>query len=257
MLYMIYMVKNGQEMKGQPKMAKKKPEKKSSKNELVRVTNDSQVAHELTAQYGIVVAKTGEMLREAVKFGTMLIEWGSFLGESRGGDGGGADSGLKGWLAKHCPEINYKTAMGYKHLAEKTAKMLGGGNMAIAALQGKGEVATPDGEVVDVEAKVIEEVDEIFAKADSRRKLEQMYFEFSSGKGRAGRPKGSKAAAGEPLTKVESARRLWADLVYQAVKHRAGLYSAAKLLPREDADKSYGELKALCDALKARLDEEK
>ena len=236
-------------------MAKKKPEKKSRKNELVRVSNDSQVAHELTAQYGIVVAKTGEMLREAVKFGTMLIEWGSFLGESRGGDGGGADSGLKGWLAKHCPEINYKTAMGYKHLAEKTAKMIGGGNMAIAALQGKGEVATPDGEVVDVEAKVIEEVDEIFAKADSRRKLEQMYFEFSAGKGRAGRPKGSKSVESAPLTKVESARRLWANIVYPVVKGRAGLYSAARLLPREDAEKSYEELKALCDALKARLDE--
>jgi len=225
---------------------------------------DKQVANELSSQYGIVVAKTGEMLREAVKFGTMLIEWGCFLGESRGGDGGGADSGLKGWLAKHCPEINYNTAMGYKHLAEKTAKMVGGGNMAIAALQGKGEVATPDGEVVDVEAKVIEEVDEIFAKADSRRKLEQMYFEFSAGKGRAGRPKGTNrlrqgygGQEAAPLTKVESARRLWADLVYQVVKHRAGLYSAAKLLPREDADKSYGELKALCDALKARLDEEK
>ena len=235
-------------------MAKKKPEKKSRKNELVRVSNDSQVANELSSQYGIVVAKTGEMLREAVKFGTMLIEWGSFLGEARGGDGGGADEGLKGWLAKHCPEINYKTAMGYKHLAEKTAKMVGGGNMAIAALQGKGEVATPDGEVVDVEAKVIEEVDEIFAKADSRRKLEQMFRDF--GKGRAGRPKGSKAAAdAAPLTKVESARRLWANIIYQVVKGRAGLYSAAKLLPREDADTSYSELKALCDALKARLDE--
>ena len=231
-------------------MAKKK------QTRAVAVQRDSQVANELSSQYGIVAAKANETLREAVKFGAMLIEWGSFLGESRGGDGGtDGGEGLKGWLAKHCPEINYNTAMGYKHLAEKTAKMLGGGNMAIAALQGKGEVATPDGDVVDVEAKVIEEVDEIFAKADSRRKLEQMYFEFSAGKGRAGRPKGSKAAAGAPLTKVESARRLWADLVYQAVKHRAGLYSAAKLLPREDADKSYGELKALCDALKARLDE--
>ena len=233
-------------------MAKKK------QTRAVAVQRDNQVAHELSSQYGIVAAKANETLREAVKFGAMLIEWGSFLGESRGGDGGtDGGEGLKGWLAKHCPEINYQTAMGYKHLAEKTAKMVGGGNMAIAALQGKGEVATPDGEVVDVEAKVIEEVDEIFAKADSRRKLEQMYFEFSAGKGRAGRPKGTKAAAGAPLTKVESARRLWANIVYPVVKGRAGLYSAARLLPREDAEKSYEELKALCDALKARLDEEK
>ena len=235
--------------------------KKSKKNEVAKVATDSQVAHELTAQYGIVVAKTGEMLREAVKFGTMLIEWGNFLGEARGSfagsNGGGADVGLKGWLAEHCPEINYQTAMGYKHLAEKTAKMLGGGNMAIAALQGKGEVAAPDGEVVDVDAEVVEQVDEIFAKADSRRKLEQMYFEFSSGKGgRAGRPKGTKAAAEvKKLTAVESARRLWGDIVYQVVKHRAGLYSAAKLLPRDEAEQSHEELKALCDALKARLDE--
>ena len=254
MLYMIYMVKDDQEMKGKPKMAKKKPEKKSKKNELARVSNDSQVAHELSSQYGIVAAKANETLREAVKFGAMLIEWGSFLGESRGGDGGtDGGEGLKGWLAKHCPEINYQTAMGYKHLAEKQAKMIGGGKMAIAALLGRDEIVTPAGEVVDVEAKIIEKRDKIFSKADSRRKLEQMFLDF--GKGRAGRPKGSKAVESAPLTKVESARRLWANIIYQVVKGRAGLYSAAKLLPREDADKSYGELKALCDALKARLDE--
>ena len=249
MLYMIYMVKNGQEMKGQLKMAKKK------QTRAVAVQRDSQVANELSSQYGIVAAKGDEFMREAVRFGTMLIEWGEFLGEARGGAGGGASGGLKGWLAKHCPEINYKTAMRFKYMAKGAVKKLGGGAMAIAALLGRSEIATPDGDVIDVESKVVEEVDEMFAKASSLRKFEQMYFEFSAGKGRAGRPKGTKAAAGAPLTKVESARRLWADLVYQAVKHRAGLYSAAKLLPREDAEKSNEELKQLCDALKASLDE--
>lgn len=227
--------------------------KKNTKDLPVRVAPSAQA---ISDQYAAVVAKTGEMLREAVKFGTMLLEWESFLGEARGGDGGGASEGLKGWLAKNCPEINYQTAMGYKHLAEKSVKMLGGGEMAIAVLADKSEVVNPDGEVIDVDAKVLEKRDELFATADSRRKLEQMYFDFAGGKGRPGRPKGTKAALGATLSKVESARRLWAALISQVVKGRAGLYSSAMLLPREEAEASLSELKALCDALKKRIDEE-
>ena len=48
-------------------------------------------------------------LREIVAFGAMMVQLEEgFSGLKRTG------SGLKGWLAKHCPEINYKTAMGYK-----------------------------------------------------------------------------------------------------------------------------------------------
>ncbi len=237
--------------------------KKTRNTKVAVVSQETQVANELTAQYGIVVAKTGEMLREAVKFGTMLMKWTQFLGESRGSaagsNAGGANEGLKGWLESHCPEINYNTAMGYKHLAEKTVKMLGGGDMAIAALEDRSELVSPLGEVVDVDAKVLEKRDAIFAEADSRRKLEQMYFDFAGGreKGKPGRPKKSgNAAAPAPLSRVESAKIEWANIISEVVKHRAGLYSAAKLLPREEAEKSLDELKALCDALKARLDEE-
>lgn len=232
--------------------------KKTKQTKAVAVKRDTQVARDLTAQYGIVAAKANETLREAVKFGAMLIEWGNFLGEARGSSAGsnegGAGDGLKGWLAEHCPEINYNTAMGYKHLAEKQAKMIGGGKMAIAALLGRDEIVTPAGEVVDVEAKVIEKRDKIFAKADSRRKLEQMFLDFGKG-GRPGRPPFAKATGVKPLTAVESARRLWGDLVSQAVKHRAALYSAARLLPMDEAEKSHEELKALCAALKARMEE--
>ena len=51
-------------------------------------------------------------LREIVAFGAMMVQLEEgFSGLKRVG------AGLKGWLAKHCPEINYKTAMGYKAAA--------------------------------------------------------------------------------------------------------------------------------------------
>ena len=259
MLYMIYMVKDDQEMKGKPKMAKKKPEKKSRKNELVRVPNDEERFIALARSlYADTMRKEHDAFWARARLGAVLMRWEMFLGEARGGVGGTSGEGLKGWLEKNLPELGYVTAQSYKESAKLAVKMLGGGAVAMAALLDEKHVVQPDGEVIDVPSEVIEQRDKLFENVDSRRKLEQAYFAFmyaDGGKGRAGRPKGSKAVESAPLTKVESARRLWADLVYQAVKHRAGLYSAAKLLPRDDADKSYGELKALCDALKARLDE--
>lgn len=51
-------------------------------------------------------------LREIVAFGAMMIQLEEgFSGLKRRGNG------LKGWLSEHCPEINYKTAMGYKAAA--------------------------------------------------------------------------------------------------------------------------------------------
>ena len=73
----------------------------------------ADIAGALTTQYQAVVAATGQMLREAVKFGAMLMELETIVGKSQGGRGTDGD-GIKAWLAEHCPEINYATAMGYK-----------------------------------------------------------------------------------------------------------------------------------------------
>ena len=191
--------------------AKKTPATPNAKNApatpTVAGTRDRDAAYRLSRQYAKVNGSWKNALEQTVRFGAMLKEWGDFLGEGRGGAGGGASGGLQDWLAKHCPEINYKTAMGYKLLAEKTVRMLGGGAPAVAALIGRDTVTDPDGNEVPIDAEVVEKKEEIFRAADSRRKLEQMYFDFTEAPARPkGRAKGSKNV---PKTDAERADAFW------------------------------------------------
>jgi len=143
----------------------------------------------VSEQYQTVCAKTGEFFREVVKFGALLNEVESFIGDGvQCRDG----SGLKGWLAENCPDVNYNTAAGYKAMAAKCARMIGGGVQAIACLQGRDEVIEPaTNDVVDVDESFIEKRNALFEEVDSRRKLEQMWFEFLKGQGgKRGRPHG-------------------------------------------------------------------
>jgi len=80
-----------------------------------------------------VTQVTGEWARAhgsdegRVKFGLLLLEAEEavdnsiIMGEDRFGNHVivGRRSGLKGWLAEHCPHIGYKTAMRYKALAKR------------------------------------------------------------------------------------------------------------------------------------------
>lgn len=98
----------------------------------------------LTAQYH----KALDGLYEAYKFGQMLLavkerlesdphespeNQGFSRGAARGTAGKSFDemhgwnagTGLKGWLAEHCPEINYSTARRFLSVAEKTNLALG------------------------------------------------------------------------------------------------------------------------------------
>ena len=174
---------------------------------VVANTRERDAAYRLSRQYAEVNGSWKNALEQTVRFGAMLKEWGDFLGEGRGGAGGSSPGGLQTWLANHCPEINYKTAMGYKLLAEKTVRMLGGGAPAVAALIGRDTVTDPDGNEVPIDAEVVEKKEEIFRAADSRRKLEQMYFDFTEAPARPkGRAKGSKNV---PKTDAERADAFW------------------------------------------------
>ena len=164
----------------------------------------------VSSQYQIVTHKMGDFLREAIKFGALLKEVEDFIGNEPRREG----SGLKGWLEANCPEINYKTAQGCKTLAAKCAKMIGGGTQALACLQGRDEVIDPaTQEVIDVDASFIERREELFATANTKQKLEQMWFdsyaEFSK---KVGRPKGAaKFEFKKDPPEVEAAR-IWAEI---------------------------------------------
>ena len=205
----------------------------------------------VSSSYADVNAKTGEWFRSVISFGALLDEVAAFLGEARHRDN--ESEGLKTWLSENCPEVNYKTAMGYKAMAVKCAKMLGGGTQAIAALQWRDTVSAPGGgEAVDVDAEILEKRDQLFEAADSRRKLEQMYLDFMSRK--PGRPKGTtanKKVSAATLSPEEDARALWSRLIAPAQTY--GLEPAASLLTSEDAEAALDILTSLCDILKRRL----
>lgn len=221
---------------------------------VVAESPDKRKANEISAQYGVLAAKANDFVREAIKFGSLLVEWEQFLGKSHGGPNGGGE-GLKGWLEQYCPEIKYTTAIKYKLMAEKNAQMLGGGAMAIAALQGETTVTQPDGEVIDVEAKVIEKRDEIFAEANSFSQLEQMWFDlFGPGdKPKANKKPAKKVASGEGLSMGDSATMLWAGAMRVFEENRAAFHSAARDLRKDVAGKFLEELKMLVGALEKRV----
>ena len=222
------------------------------------VANDATVAEQFRAQLGRVAEAEQNSLKQRVILGAMLIKWERFLGDGRGrGDG----EGLKGWLDKNLPELPYVRAHGYKQMAVKFLDMMGGGEMALEAMAGGETVTDPAGETVEIEAEIIEKRDEIFAAADSRRKLEQMWFDFSGDgpkkKGKAGRPKGSKVQyqgyQGEALQPAQAARALWSKVIEPAMD--AGLGAAAKLLEVKDVADALAVLEPLVSILKQRKSE--
>ena len=214
-------------------------------------TRDRDAADRLSRQYAEVNGSWKNALEQTVRFGAMLKEWGDFLGASHGGAHGG-DS-LQAWLAKHCPEINYKTAMGYKLLAEKTVRMLGGGAPAVAALIGRDTVTDPDGNEVPIDAEVVERKEEIFREADSRRKLEQMYFDFTETTAKPkGRAKGSKNI---PKTDAERANAFWK--LNAATLAVPWALKSIPLLEGRVASAALETLQPLVTALKRRVAEDR
>ena len=212
----------------------------------------ADIAGALTTQYKTVVAATGQMLREAVKFGAMLMELETIVGKAQHGPNGAGD-GIKGWLAEHCPEINYSTAIVYKNLAAKSATLIGGmGLQVVAALQGGEKVTKTDGEVIDVPAEIIEKRDALFAECDSRRKLEQAYFAFMS-EGQA-QPKAKKDAKPLPkLSQRDAAKSIWNIFMQQAT--RRSLKDAIPLLGEKETHACYDDLRDLVELLKSHLKE--
>ena len=163
------------------------------------------------------------------------------------------DKTLQSWLAENCPEVNYNTAMGYKALAGKAAKMIGGGTQAIAALQGRDTVAAPGtGEVIDVDSEIIEKREALFAEVDSPRKLEQAYFAFMQESGGGARP--SRAAKPLPkLSRQNEAKAIWNIFMQKASHH--SLRDTIPILGRNETQACHDCLRDLVALLKKHLEE--
>lgn len=226
--------------------------KRQKKMAVAKVDQDKETAAQLLEQYKVVVAAERASFRERVKFGAMLMCWEQFLGQSHAGRNSGGE-GLKGWLADNCPEISYDTAMKYKYCATRAVSMLGGGAVAMAALLDQTEVTAPNAETVTVDAEVIEKRDELFENATSRRKLEQMYFEFAYGKaGKGGRPK-AKAGAHPHLKASEAAAVIWTGVM--RVLDKSAVMNAVPHLDEKATRVCKERLGDFYEALKKHLEE--
>lgn len=209
-------------------------------------------------QYAAIETAKDNLLRECVKFGALLLEVSYYLGSTQGKKG----EGLQAWLSENCPQINYKTAMGYKRMGEMAVTKLGGGSQAVAVLQDKTEVIPPGEDApIEVESKFIEKRDELFNEVKSRRELEQTYFKFMASEGRgksgkrAGISKGMKAdtsgAAVDTTDVYAAARAVWSKVIKEA-QATAALAAAAKVLKAADVEDALTVLGDLVEILKER-----
>lgn len=210
---------------------------------------DSEAAEQIMSQYRTVVESEKACFRERVKFGAMLIQWEQYLG---GGAGRGREGeGLKGWLEKNCPALTYVTAQSYKSMAERVIKMIGGGRMAEAALLEHETVTQPDGEVVDIDSVTIAARDRLFSNIDSRRKLEQAWFDFMKAQGVAT----SKAQHPvKKLSKQEESKVIWTGVMN--ILDKSAVLDSVALLPGDVASTCLARITTLRDALKQRVSEE-
>ena len=76
--------------------------------------------------------KTRDSVEDVLRFGAMLLDLEPAVDnglvidyEDGSGHIRGRKPGVKGWLADHCPQIGYKTAMRYKALARKAREIAG------------------------------------------------------------------------------------------------------------------------------------
>jgi len=229
--------------------------KKEKKNQMVIVPgNTGNIATALTTQYRAVVAATGQMLREVVKFGAMLMELETIVGKSHAGCNSGGE-GIKAWLAENCPEINYTTAMGYKALAAMSAALIGGaGLQVVAALQGGERVTKTNGEVIDVPSEIIERRDALFAEVDSRRKLEQAYFAFMAAAGNGERGMGKRERRPLPkLSQRDEAKAIWNGVMVALSK--SSVRDAIPLLGEKETRVCHDGLRDLLALLKKHMEE--
>lgn len=209
--------------------------------------SEDQMALSLNQQFQDINETVGTVFRKILNFGCALAQAEYELDRRGLLKNRKAGQGMQGWLAEHCPKVNYKTAMRWKGIVTKAANSIGCSTEEAFKIL--------SGDVEDIPAKLAKRRDEIYS-AKSQRDLLQMLFNFASeDSGTVGRPNGTGGSTEVKLTRTESARRMWAGLVCGIEKSRDAFYNSAKLLPIDEARKSLMELKQLVKALDARIKE--
>ncbi|MDD2348294.1 MAG: hypothetical protein PHG74_09170 [Kiritimatiellae bacterium] len=175
-------------------------------------------------------------LAEIMRFGAALLTVSEWLDEcfpvknipQRGCTSKG--QGLKGWLEKHCPDINYNTAYGYMQAAAGLRNML---KLAddVPLLPLMGENPIPDAAQEKLRVKVLK----IIAKTP---------LQLFKDAGRGGRPRGGTSAGRRALTaeeRTEAARQTLREILSSL----GALISStqARIIPLEDRQMAATTLK--------------
>ena len=164
--------------------------------------------------------------QKAIIFGATLVAAEREL-ERRGllkhGGSVAKGGGIQGWLAEHCPEINYHTAMRWRRIAEAQvaalqSKGVGSEDDAIKMLQ-----MDDDGLSVPPTKKALKCRDEIMA-TPSLRKITQDMFDFA--KDKPGRKPGSKANSSEVDTHIAKTAAEKAAAAEQEMREIVGTLGA-------------------------------
>ena len=223
------------------------------------------LARGLSTHYAELCKMARVAFRTSIAFGALLVvaqqklEQAGLLKTGRGSEG----EGLKGWLAKNCPEVNYKTAMKWKLRAELMIKGLGGDKNALYATAGDVAYVCDDGKTIDIPSETLDKRDDIF-KCETVAKFEQMMLDlFGDGGKGGGRPKGTGAAklpgpgadySSLRRTTPENASRAYATIWTELEKKRH-LPQTASVLPVEDAKSILDLMDPVYQALKRRVGE--
>ena len=231
-------------------MAKNKTTAVAVKEEV----SEADIALCLSQRYADA-AKT--ITERPVVFGATLMQAEAEL-QKRGLLGGfhKKGDGLKGWLADHCKEIDYKTAMRWKGLAFQMAQGLMSKDKK-ATLKIEDIIKLIEGRDDEIEAEVPKAItkqrDELMA-APTVRKFVQQMFDFSGGKakGAGGRPKAKRTDFTMPAPE-DAAANIWAG-IKATLENSANVKSIEDLNPAI-ADKMAAVLRRLLKKFENRAAE--
>lgn len=209
----------------------------------------------VTAQYRRAVAGALEMVR----FGAMLVEVENVLTceniPQKGCTSGG--QGLQAWLEQNCPDVNYKTAMRFKHLAEgvqRHCRLPATVPLSLAMPGPEGEYAAPEGACPITPARLKKLQKEVWALVEGKS-ARQLQFAFAAPA--APVKGGARDGAGRPMIKqadsVTLAGAAW-ELIGRSID-RATAWHFERFLPESIAREACSTVDLLSNALKARLQE--
>lgn len=209
------------------------------------------------SQYKRAISGTLEIIR----FGAMLIEIDTCLtreiGATKRYTNTGAEPSLKGWMEENCPDINYKTAIRYKTLAQGLQDMFKIPaklplTLALPASDGTPNVYVPD--TVKVSAERVKKIQMQVWEMVEGKSARQLTFDFGLAEPK---PRGGKReGAGRPKALSDSvlaAGAAWGRI--GPLIDRATAWHFERFLPQAMCREAIETVSMLLDALNARMAE--